>query len=295
MKSLLRHNLRAVSLRFPQLRRYSGKLGLGRWLAPNSTREQICLDGDVVIELDLSIPMMRYLYFHHDLSSKLEVVLIQHLLTVTDIFVDVGAHIGYFALVAAKYVKHVYAFEPSLNTYAYLERNLQLNPKLFAKITPYNIGLSNRKGSAQLYFAPKQPDIASLQPIEKDDFVIESILLDTIDNLIPAPVSFLKIDVEGAELDVLDGARETIQRSQPLILCELIEKFQQRFGHSGQDIINFFDEYHYKAYEVRENELSKGKVLIKPLKLTELSPTIGSNALFIPASRTDEILACLEK
>ena len=294
MKSALRHTLRALGQRFPQLRRYSGKLGLGRLVTSGSTREQIRVDGDVVIELDLSVPIFRYLYFHHDLSSALETILIRRLLTPNDTFVDVGAHIGYFTLVAAKYTRHVFAFEPNPSTYAYLQRNIQLNPALASRVTSYPIALSDHVGSASLFNSPEHPDLASLQPIESAHTVVEAVTLDTLDHVLSAyNISFLKIDVEGGELDVLNGARETVGRDRPLVLCELLEPFQQRFGHTCQDIVHFFHEYGYKAYHVQEDTSRRGNVIVKPLDLAELSVDEANNALFVPSERVAETLTRL--
>jgi hypothetical protein len=53
-KSTIRHALRAIGQQFPWLRQYSGRLGLGRLVAPNSTCEQIIIDDDSIIELDLT-------------------------------------------------------------------------------------------------------------------------------------------------------------------------------------------------------------------------------------------------
>ena len=76
IKTALRHVLRVLGQRLPQLRRFSGKIGLGRLVAPDTTLEHIYVDTDLVIELDLSVPTFRYLYFHHDLSSALETILV---------------------------------------------------------------------------------------------------------------------------------------------------------------------------------------------------------------------------
>lgn len=248
----------------------------------------------MVIELDLSVPIFRYLYFHHDLSSALETILIRRLLTPNDTFVDVGAHIGYFTLVAAKYTRHVFAFEPNPSTYAYLQRNIQLNLALAAKVTSYPIALSDHAGAANLFNSPEHPGRASLQPIESAHTVVEAVTLDTLDHILSAhKISFLKIDVEGGELNVLNGAREIVGRDRPLALCELFEPFQQRFGCTCQDIVDFFHEYGYKAYYVQEDTSRRCGVIVKSLDLAELSVDEANNALFVPSERVAETLTRL--
>jgi FkbM family methyltransferase len=181
---LLRGTLRALGSRFPGLRRYSGRLGLGRLAAPASTREQIRLDGDIVIEIDLSVPIFRYIYYHHDLSKTPEAELIRRLINSGDTFVDVGAHIGYWTLLAAKYAAHVLAFEPSSATFAYLQRNLDLNPGLACKIAAHPIALSDRSDQDRLYRPISHPDEASLRPLDAPDVVVELVQTDTLDHMV---------------------------------------------------------------------------------------------------------------
>jgi FkbM family methyltransferase len=292
MKALLRHRLRDAGQRMPWLRRYTGRLGLGRFVAPESTREQIRVDGDVTIELDLSVPFFRYLYFHHDLSSAPEILLLRRLLTPADMVVDVGAHIGYFALVAAKYSGHVHAFEASPTTCAYLLRNLELNPNLAARITSHVVGLSSCSATLPLYRPTAQPDTASLKPLDGPEHIVERVTVDTLDNcLSDATVSFLKIDVEGAECDVLEGARGTIQDHRPLVLCEVFEPNQARFGRTCQEIIDFFDANDYRGFHVLRALSDLGPVHLVPLTLRSLSRTEADNVLFVPADRIDRVLA----
>jgi len=294
LKSALRHGLRALGLRFPQLRRYSGRLGLGRLLTRGQTREQILVDGDVVIELDLSVPQFRHYYFNFDLSSAAETVLIRRLVTSSDVFVDVGAHIGYFALVAAKYARHVVAFEPSPKTYSYLQRNIQLNKELASKVTAHLLGLSDHSGTATLFYSPEDPGGSSLRPVEWTNTTDETVTLETLDRVVSArPVAFIKIDVEGAELDVLRGGREMISRDHPIVLCELFEPWQQRFGRTCQDIVGFFRERNYTGYSVQEEPSRRGRVTVKPLDLTKMDATDVVNALFVPSARAPKILARL--
>ena len=296
IKSILRHLLRALGQRCPHLRRYSGRLGLGRWAAPSSTREQIRVDGDVVIELDLSVPIFRHIYFHHDLSAAPETVLIRCLLTPADTFVDVGAHIGYFSLVAAKYAHQVLAFEPSPSTYTYLIRNLQLNPGLASRVISCAVALSDRAGPASLFNSLEHPGLASLHPIESAHIIVEAIATDTLDHAASAHhIAFLKIDVEGGEFSVLNGARNILSRDQPIILCELFEPHQQRFDHTCQDIVDFLLPYGYAGHCVEGDASGHGSVILKPLDLTQLSMTEANNALFVPSTSADEILARLSK
>lgn len=286
IKQQLRRSLRAIAIRFPSLQRVSGRLGLGRLLAPASLREQVRVDGDIVVELDMSVPVFRYLYFHHDLSAAPETQLFRAMLRPEDIVVDVGAHIGVFALVAAKYAGHVHAFEISPATTVYLQRNLALNPGLAAKITLHVIGLADQPGEMLLYNSAGQPDLASLRPLERPDTYCEKVQVTTLDAHLPGtPVSWLKIDVEGGELDVLRGAESHIAGARPYVFIELIEEFQQRFGASCADIDRFFAERNYKGYLLHTEHDGHHALRLKPLDLAALDTVQANNALYAPAER----------
>lgn len=294
IKSMFRHSAHTLVQRFPQLRKLEGRIGLGRWLTPNNTIEHVILDSDIVVELDLSVPYFRYLYFHHDLSNELESVLIRQLLGPAQVFVDVGAHIGYFALLAAKYAQHVYAFEPSSNTYAYLRRNTSINSKLTDKMDCYMMALSDTPGTLTLYSSRSEPSLASLQPINTADGIREVVSVDTLDHVLAdIPIAFLKIDVEGAEMNVLMGARRHIAENRPIVVCELFEAFQQRFGHSCQDISDFFTNQAYQGFRVESISSRRDAITLMPLDLNALSTTEVNDALFVPSDQTTTILARL--
>jgi Methyltransferase FkbM domain len=98
-------------------------------------------------------------------------------------------------------------------------------------------------------------------------------------------VSFVKIDVEGAELRVLAGGHNAIQRDRPLVLCELLQPFQRRFGSSCQEVLDFFNRYDYRGFHLRGTVVREGRVMFDPLDLARLSATEANNVLFGPAER----------
>lgn len=285
LKQQLRRTLRLVALRFPALQQASGRFGLGRLLAPAAVREQVLVDGDIRIELDMSVPVFRYLYFHHDLSDAPETQIFRTMLQSDDTVVDVGAHIGVFSLVAAKYAGHVHAFEISPATTVYLRRNLALNPHLAGKITLHNLGLAEKPGEMVLYNSAGQPDLASLRPLDRADVYTETVQVTTLDaQLAAAPVNWLKIDVEGAEFGVLRGAQEQIAQWRPYVLIELVERFQQRFGASCAEIDQFLVQRGYSGYLLLAQD-GNHRLHLKPLNLADLDQEQANNVLYVPAER----------
>lgn len=288
-KSKLRHWAGVAGRRLPWLRAFGGRLGVGRWLAPSGTRDRVVLDGDVVIEFDLSVPIFRHIFFQHDLNQSAELRLMSRLADAETVFVDVGAHIGYVCLVAAKYARKVLAFEPSPTTFAMLQRNIQLNPALATKVLARQVGMGSSKGAFNLYTSPSHPGLASLSPIDAPDAVAQSVDIDTLDNVVDPSagrVGMLKIDVEGAELDVLTGGAGLISRDRPLVAIELVEAHQRRFGRVCADILRFFGERDYVAVEVPDHLDPP-----RPFAPDALERDGAVNVLFVPRERVDAILA----
>jgi FkbM family methyltransferase len=149
-----------------------------------------------------------------------------------DVCLDVGAHVGYYTLLAAKLVGppgHVYAFEASPTTYRSLEANLARNR--VANVTPANVAAGAEEGSAVLYEAPSYGSGASsLSPrmLESPDigrfeeYTPVQVRVGSIASLVPREefhrVRLIKIDVEGYEVEVLRGLEEILAIGAPLAL-----------------------------------------------------------------------------
>ena len=140
--------------------------------------------------------------------------------------VDVGAHIGTFSLMASKYISpnyKIYSFEPVYTKI--LEMNIEKN-NLLEKVIFSSNGLSNKQKTIPGFYI----DFNKSQNygfIKVDEIFCENknketkIYLDTLDNLNIENISILKIDVEGNELEVLEGAFNTILKNKPSILIEI--------------------------------------------------------------------------
>ena len=292
IQAFLRRSLSAFGHRFPQASRYSGRLGLGRLLAPPNSFEQVTIDNDVRIELDLSIPAFRGYYYLGNLGRLIEVIVIQRLLRPDDVMVDVGANIGYVALIGAKHGHMVYAFEPSKQTFQQLSRNVALNPQLAGRVQIRQLGLSDGPGILTLHRPHSAPTMASLQPMGFSDSVEELVNIDLLDNQLPSTeVNVLKIDVEGAELHVLRGAQKTIDAYHPVIFCELVEAYQERFKHTSQQIVRFMYDHGYTGYRIGNKGTDAAPVLFaEPLGDIRGSTREIENALFVHAPYADQVI-----
>jgi FkbM family methyltransferase len=149
---------------------------------------------------------------------------VRTIVTPRDVVYDVGANVGFFTVLTARLVGPagaVIAFEPLPQTATAARRNADLNG--FTHVTVLTCAAGRRTGTAKLELREestwaKLADESTAGPTVDVEIV-------AIDDLVDAgrilPPSFVKIDVEGAELDVIEGMRRTIAAYHPVILCEM--------------------------------------------------------------------------
>lgn len=186
-----------------------------------------------------------------------------------DAIIDVGANVGYFSLLfalAAGEHGRVVAFEPSPTTYERLVVNIGLN--FSTRITPVLAAIGATRGQAVLTQpSPHRSGDAWLSTgtapllVNRDHapFAHSTVLMDTIDgycgrhNLSPA---VLKVDVEGADLFVLRGAGQTIERNLPVLVLEFNESTTQRFNYSPDSIAAEMSAvYGYEFFAIQDGKL----------------------------------------
>lgn len=134
------------------------------------------------------------------------------------VFVDAGASIGFTAVRAARRADRVVAVEPHPVRFAYLERNVKLNG--LTNITCFNCALGSADGAISMFdvdptLGPHPLD-PSTRPGSGPRFDVR---LCRLDELVEGSVTLLKVDVEGAELEVLRGAPDLLS-SRPLVHVE---------------------------------------------------------------------------
>lgn len=135
------------------------------------------------------------------------------------VILDIGANIGNHSVYwgIRSDIKRIYSFEPVHNTFNILKRNIEIN-ELANKVKIFNIGLSNEKINGSIsHYDPTNIGGTSVQQDSAGD-----LLLDKLDNIEieEDTIDFLKIDVEGHELKVFQGARETLLKYKPIIFVE---------------------------------------------------------------------------
>jgi FkbM family methyltransferase len=128
---------------------------------------------------------------------------------------DVGAHVGYYTVLSAVLTGprgRVFAFEPNPVNHSFLQRHVALNA--FANVTIENAAVSDRNGTASFAFGTGS---GTGHLDEGGALQVRTLRLDDYCARHDVRPGFMKIDVEGAELDVLQGAGDTLRDYHPVI------------------------------------------------------------------------------
>ncbi|NNF66066.1 MAG: FkbM family methyltransferase [Gammaproteobacteria bacterium] len=141
-----------------------------------------------------------------------DMAFVLHFLRDTDVFVDIGANIGSYTVLASGAVgANTIAIEPIPSTYQHLIDNVNIN-NIGDKVSPLNIGLGSHVGT--LNFSSDQDTVNHvIAKNEKTGSMIE-VAVDTLDHIVTnSPPTLIKIDVEGFETEVFAGAADTLSNS----------------------------------------------------------------------------------
>jgi FkbM family methyltransferase len=183
------------------------------------------------------------------------------------LFLDIGANQGAALDVFLKRRRHcqILSFEPNPHVFQKIRSRFKHHPR----VKLHNFGLGAREGTFKfyvpLYRGYEFDGWGSLSPVFDDSWLEESILfydrkylqlreiecvIRRLDDLGVDPF-FMKIDVQGAELDVVQGGEVTIKKSQPIILLES--------GKRDDEIESFLGQFQYRLYRFSKGKFIEGQ------------------------------------
>lgn len=177
--------------------------------------------------------------------------------------IDVGVYRGVYSLKLSQNFKFVHSFEPNPLLFPYLSKNLE---KIIKNIKLYNLALSNKDSETVLKLPIRSRSIfkdnieelyqlgaASIHPNnEFENFKKVPVNTEKLDNLSINNIGFIKIDVEGHELEVIEGAKKTIIKNKPILLIEIEKRHSKR---SVEETIGFINNLNYDCYFVKDEDL----------------------------------------
>jgi FkbM family methyltransferase len=180
--------------------------------------------------------------------------LFQRAVSPGDVIVDVGAFLGYFALLGVNGASRAraYAFEPDPRDFPWLSHNIEANG-LGDRVQALSTALSNRPGWVTLYLAQEDQTQSSVYPLTNHgrSVQVEAVTLDAfLGDTVP---DIVKIDVEGAELQALEGMTRSIQRGRPLLFVEWNPRALIRAGAQPEILLRRLEELGYRIELIDED------------------------------------------
>jgi FkbM family methyltransferase len=183
--------------------------------------------------------------------------LLRRLVQPGDVVADVGANIGWYSTLCASLVGatgHVFAFEPVPRTRAKLAEHLALNGvQDRVTIVGKAVGATGARSGTIHVFDDQSAALSSMSSLGASRFTTVSVDVISLDEFMATQngrrLALLKCDVEGAELDVINGAQGLLSGSEaPFILIELNRDTLQSFGHTKADIMQTLQRFGYTQF-----------------------------------------------
>jgi FkbM family methyltransferase len=217
------------------------------YVRPTWDRLRIRTRFGVRFECDLRDLVAREIYYTG--FARRDCRVLKRLIKPGNVVLDVGANIGYFSLLFAKWMHGagtVHAFEPFPHSAKRFGSNLDLNPQLRTMVHLHRLALSDFSGT----MAMSVPDegncgcnyLSTSGPVEVEVTTLDAYVRQTQ----LARIDFIKIDVEGAEVSLLQGAEETIGRYHPTLIIEINASTLRRFGKTPADLIGILEKHSYR-------------------------------------------------
>jgi FkbM family methyltransferase len=229
------------------------------------------LKSDIKIKLYEDSILSKLIYEGFENS---EIDFLNTFLRVGDCFLDIGANVGLFSLYASRKVGSagsVISFEPSKLTYSRLLENLELNG--ITNVSPYKLGLSNRDEILELNVSVDGHDAWNTF-VKSDDTKFsskEAVQVKTFDSfsieysINTDNISLIKLDVEGFEINVLQGAPNLLSKENaPVFMVEFTDNNSIIAGHCCHELYKLLLQYDYSWYTYDE---TRKKLIPEPMRL----------------------------
>lgn len=202
-----------------------------------------------------------------------------------DRMIDVGAHIGYYSLIAALLVGEqgkVLACELEFSNYQRILYNIAING--FTQLQAVNLAIGSAEKEVQFFFNQDNDGGHALWDVGAHPFNVKSqqhpmmrtVPMQTLDHLVEQyqldHLRLIKIDTEGAEHQILQGCQKTLQRLQPpFVIAEVNEFGLRKMGSTQMQLRSLMQSYGYTGYLLDEKTM-------EPVRLDSATPY--QNGLF---------------
>ncbi|WP_075522755.1 FkbM family methyltransferase [Candidatus Pelagibacter communis] len=188
-------------------------------------------------------------------------------------FLDIGANIGSVSLPLAKSFKNckIFAIEPTDYAFRKLEKNLSLNSDIKARVDLNQVFISNQKKPKKVWSSwnlNDKDDVhkthkGKLMEVRENSYIA---LNDFINMKGIEKVDFIKIDVDGYELDVLKSGFEYLKENKPIIFIEIAPYLYPEFGYNVSELIGYIKNIGYDFHDDNLKKIKDTELEIKNIK-----------------------------
>ena len=180
-----------------------------RWLKKDLVKAQV---GSHEMFLDINDGGIGRALYVHGGREKEFMLLLEEEVQADDVCLDLGANIGYTTLTMASKAKHVLAVEPDPHNFRILKENIRLN-EYSDKVDIYQKAISDRDSHTEFWIADR-PNLNSMQKTKHSKKKID-VVTETLSTFLGSTaINFIKMDVEGHEVEILKGGRDYFAASR---------------------------------------------------------------------------------
>ncbi len=253
---------------------------------PNPTLRRVQRDGATFL-LNISDYMQWHIWAGlRDVSWKLAIKKLSANNELT--IIDIGSNVGAFTLKTACYMKKnhirgkIIAFEPNPVVFKQLSANLCLNHAASTLVISEQIGISDKRDALQFQWQEKNSGGGKfILPLDNPEINVNFISVIPLDDYIESNnikrIHFIKVDVEGFEPFVINGAKKTISKYKPDIYMEVSPVWWENNGYNVERVLYFFKETGYRFFPAL-NEVIEGES-----KMEDILKIEGQYNLFLTA------------
>jgi FkbM family methyltransferase len=247
---------------------------LGRLLRVVSPYACATLAAGYQVLLDLSDRIQAQMWCNAYESET--VALFHALIHPNSTVLDIGAHVGYFSVLAAALVGTsgtVHSFEPDPRNLARLKKNVAR----YDQVRVWEVALSDEDGISTFYPSPLSAEsgwgtLVNTQQNSGTPIPVKTMTLNQWLKSNPlADVSLAKIDAEGSEYRILEGGQRLLEVKRPALLLEARDEWLGMAGRSLDELLEVLRRRRYVAWEVRSSRgRPTGSLLALPGEASEL-------------------------
>ena len=194
----------------------------------------------------------------NEIFEPIETNIIKREIQNGDIVLDIGANIGYYTLMMAKSVGKkgkVFAFEPEPSNFNILKKNVAINK--YDNIVLEQKAVGNKNGRTKLYLSEKDTVRHATHKSKwcKDSLEVDIVKLDDYFGNNVERIDFIKVDVEGGEIDVFKGMLKILQNNKRIkMLVEFIPEHIIERGSKPEELLQFLITQDFKLSRINEQE-----------------------------------------